>query len=133
MRGDGRALPAGPSHFMGTNFAAAFGITYTGESGGAELCHTTSWGVRSRMRAGLSVNPGGGKGVGGTNEGGRASSAGGPLPLHGDELRGGLRDHLYRRERRGRAVPHHLLGSAEPDEGGTECEPRGRKRRGGYQ
>ena len=45
MMRDGRALQAGTSHFMGTNFAAAFGITYTGESGTAELCHTTSWGM----------------------------------------------------------------------------------------
>ena len=29
MMRDGRALQAGTSHFMGTNFAAAFGITYT--------------------------------------------------------------------------------------------------------
>src|SRR6266481_6318721 len=41
MMRDGRALQAGTSHFMGTNFAAVFGITYTGDSGTAELCHTT--------------------------------------------------------------------------------------------
>jgi prolyl-tRNA synthetase len=49
MMRDGRALQAGTSHFMGTNFAAAFGITYTGENGTAELCHTTSWGMTTRM------------------------------------------------------------------------------------
>ncbi len=49
MMRDGRALQAGTSHFMGTNFAAAFGITYTGENGAAELCHTTSWGMTTRM------------------------------------------------------------------------------------
>ena len=35
MMRDGRALQAGTSHFMGTKFAAAFGITFTGESGTA--------------------------------------------------------------------------------------------------
>ena len=60
---DGRALQAGTSHFMGTNFAAAFGITYTGEAGTAELCHTTSWGMTTRMIGALIMTHGDDKGL----------------------------------------------------------------------
>jgi prolyl-tRNA synthetase len=63
MMRDGRALQAGTSHFMGTNFAAAFGITYTAESGTAELCHTTSWGMSTRMIGGLIMTHGDDKGL----------------------------------------------------------------------
>jgi prolyl-tRNA synthetase len=63
MMRDGRALQAGTSHFMGTNFAAAFGITYTGESGIAELCHTTSWGMSTRMVGGVIMTHGDDKGL----------------------------------------------------------------------
>ena len=45
MMRDGRALQAGTSHYMGTNFAKAFDIQYAAESGELELCHTTSWGM----------------------------------------------------------------------------------------
>jgi prolyl-tRNA synthetase len=63
MMRDGRALQAGTSHFMGTKFAAAFGITFTGESGAAELCHTTSWGMSTRMIGGLIMTHGDDKGL----------------------------------------------------------------------
>jgi prolyl-tRNA synthetase len=63
MMRDGRALQAGTSHFMGTNFAASFGITYTGESGTAELCYTTSWGMSTRMIGGLVMTHGDDKGL----------------------------------------------------------------------
>ena len=63
MMRDGRALQAGTSHFMGTNFAAAFGITYTAESGTAELCHTTSWGMSTRMVGGVIMAHGDDKGL----------------------------------------------------------------------
>jgi len=63
MMRDGRALQAATSHFMGTNFAAVFGITYTGESGTAELCHTTSWGMSTRMIGGLIMTHGDDKGL----------------------------------------------------------------------
>src|SRR5438034_3386525 len=49
MMRDGRALQSGTSHYMGTNFAKAFGIQYSAESGELEYCHTTSWGMSSRM------------------------------------------------------------------------------------
>jgi prolyl-tRNA synthetase len=63
MMRDGRALQAGTSHFMGTNFAAAFGITYTAESGVAELCHTTSWGMATRMVGAVIMTHGDDKGL----------------------------------------------------------------------
>src|SRR5246500_364039 len=63
MMRDGRALQAGTSHYMGTNFAAAFGITYTSESGTAELCHTTSWGMTTRMIGALVMTHGDDKGL----------------------------------------------------------------------
>ena len=49
MMRDGKALQAGTSHYMGTNFAEAFGIRYTSEAGRQEPCHTTSWGMATRM------------------------------------------------------------------------------------
>jgi prolyl-tRNA synthetase len=63
MMRDGRALQAGTSHFMGTNFAAAFGITYTSETGTAELCNTTSWGMSTRMIGGVIMTHGDDQGL----------------------------------------------------------------------
>src|SRR5215468_6920910 len=63
MMRDGRALQSGTSHLMGTNFASAFGITYTSESGTAELCHTTSWGLSTRMVGGVIMTHGDDKGL----------------------------------------------------------------------
>jgi len=53
MMRDGRALQAGTSHYLGTNFATAFNITYTSANGTEELAHTTSWGMSSRMIGGV--------------------------------------------------------------------------------
>jgi prolyl-tRNA synthetase len=63
MMRDGRALQAGTAHFMGTNFAAAFGISYTSERGTAELCHTTSWGMTTRMIGALIMTHGDDQGL----------------------------------------------------------------------
>ena len=60
---DGRALQAGTSHYMGTNFARAFDIQYTAESGELELCHTTSWGMTTRMIGGVIMTHGDDKGL----------------------------------------------------------------------
>src|SRR5271156_3247349 len=49
MMRDGKALQAGTTHYMATNFAEAFEIRYTSEAGRPELCHTTSWGMSTRM------------------------------------------------------------------------------------
>ncbi len=63
MMRDGRALQSGTSHYMGTNFARAFGIQYTAQSGELEYCHTTSWGMSSRMVGGVIMTHGDDKGL----------------------------------------------------------------------
>ncbi len=49
MMRDGKALQSGTSHYMGTNFAEAFDITFTNEENEQTYCHTTSWGMSTRM------------------------------------------------------------------------------------
>ncbi|MCP5431839.1 MAG: proline--tRNA ligase [Alphaproteobacteria bacterium] len=49
MMQDGKALQAGTSHYLGQNFARAANIKYQTEAGDWELCHTTSWGVSTRL------------------------------------------------------------------------------------
>jgi prolyl-tRNA synthetase len=63
MMRDGRALQAGTSHYMGTNFSRAFEIQYTAESGQLELCHTTSWGMSTRMIGGIIMTHGDDQGL----------------------------------------------------------------------
>jgi prolyl-tRNA synthetase len=63
MMRDGRALQSGTSHYMGTNFAQAFGIQYAAENGGLEFCHTTSWGMSARMIGGVIMTHGDDKGL----------------------------------------------------------------------
>jgi len=63
MMRDGKALQAGTSHYMGTNFAKAFGIQYLSQAGQQELCHTTSWGMSTRMLGGIIMTHGDDKGL----------------------------------------------------------------------
>jgi prolyl-tRNA synthetase len=49
MMQDGRALQAGTSHFLGTNFAAAAGIRFQDRDGIEKLAYTTSWGASTRL------------------------------------------------------------------------------------
>lgn len=53
MMQDGKALQAGTSHYLGTNFAQASGIRFQDRDGGQQLAHTTSWGVSTRMIGGV--------------------------------------------------------------------------------
>ncbi|MBX9796931.1 aminoacyl--tRNA ligase-related protein [Sphingomonas sp.] len=53
MMQDGKALQAGTSHFLGTNFAKAQNIRFQNSEGQFELANTTSWGVSTRMIGGL--------------------------------------------------------------------------------
>ena len=53
MMGDGKALQAGTSHFLGTNFASAQNIRFQNAEGVFELANTTSWGVSTRMIGGV--------------------------------------------------------------------------------
>jgi prolyl-tRNA synthetase len=63
MMRDGRALQAGTSHYLGTNFATAFDITYAAADGTQTLCHTTSWGMSTRMIGGVIMTHGDDKGL----------------------------------------------------------------------
>jgi prolyl-tRNA synthetase len=49
MMGDGKALQAGTSHFLGQNFAQAFEVKYLDQHGQQQFCWTTSWGLSTRM------------------------------------------------------------------------------------
>ncbi|MEO5877319.1 MAG: proline--tRNA ligase [Streptosporangiaceae bacterium] len=63
MMGDGRALQAGTSHYLGTNFAKAFEIQYQDAGGELILAHTTSWGMSTRMIGGVIMTHGDDKGL----------------------------------------------------------------------
>ncbi|WP_428027799.1 proline--tRNA ligase [Altererythrobacter sp.] len=58
MMQDGKALQAGTSHYLGTNFAHAAGIKYQDREGKEQLCHTTSWGTSTRMIGGVIMTHG---------------------------------------------------------------------------
>ncbi|MGG2199686.1 MULTISPECIES: proline--tRNA ligase [Paenibacillus] len=49
MMKDGKAVQAGTSHYLGTNFAVAFDIKYLDRDNQHTFCHTTSWGVSTRL------------------------------------------------------------------------------------
>ncbi|MFM7487925.1 MAG: proline--tRNA ligase, partial [Cytophagales bacterium] len=49
MMQDGKALQAGTSHFLGQNFADAFGVNFTNKEGKLEKVWGTSWGVSTRL------------------------------------------------------------------------------------
>jgi prolyl-tRNA synthetase len=53
LMGDGVALQAGTSHFLGQNFAKAFGIKFLDEDNTEKFAWQTSWGVSTRMIGGL--------------------------------------------------------------------------------
>src|ERR1700728_2579882 len=63
MMRDGRALQAGTSHYLGTNFARAFNIQYTGEDGQLAYAHTTSFGMTTRMIGAVIMTHGDDKGL----------------------------------------------------------------------
>ncbi len=49
MMGDRRALQSGTSHFLGQNFARAFGTQYLDQNNELQYVWQTSWGVSTRM------------------------------------------------------------------------------------
>lgn len=53
MMQDGRALQSCTSHYLGQNFARAANIEFQSKEGRQELCHTTSWGLSTRIIGGL--------------------------------------------------------------------------------
>jgi prolyl-tRNA synthetase len=58
MMQDGKALQAGTSHYLGTGFAEASGIRYQDKDGAQQYCHTTSWGVSTRLIGGVIMTHG---------------------------------------------------------------------------
>ncbi len=58
MMQDGKALQAATSHYLGTSFAEAQNIRYQSETGELRLCHTTSWGITTRLIGGVIMTHG---------------------------------------------------------------------------
>src|SRR5262252_368967 len=46
---DGLALQMGTSHYFGQNFARAYDISVSNRENERELCHSTSWGISTRL------------------------------------------------------------------------------------
>ncbi|MFK7911959.1 MAG: proline--tRNA ligase [Akkermansiaceae bacterium] len=46
---DRKAIQAGTSHYLGTNFSEAQDISFAARDGSRQLAHTTSWGVSTRL------------------------------------------------------------------------------------
>lgn len=53
MMQDRKALQSGTSHFLGQNFARAFGVQFQSQQGKLEYAWATSWGVSTRLIGGL--------------------------------------------------------------------------------
>ncbi len=49
MMQDGKALQSGTSHFLGQNFAKAFDVKFSDQTGKQEYVWATSWGVSTRL------------------------------------------------------------------------------------
>jgi prolyl-tRNA synthetase len=58
MMQDGKALQAGTSHYLGQHFAEAQNIRFQNEAGELAFCHTTSWGVSTRLIGGVIMTHG---------------------------------------------------------------------------
>jgi prolyl-tRNA synthetase len=63
MMKDGRAVQAGTSHYLGTNFAEAFDIQFLDRNNQLQYVHTTSWGVSTRLIGALIMVHGDDKGL----------------------------------------------------------------------
>ena len=63
MMRDVKALQSGTSHYMGTNFAEAFDISFNDENNEQAFAHTTSWGVSTRFIGALIMAHGDDKGL----------------------------------------------------------------------
>lgn len=63
MMGDGWALQAGTSHFLGQNFAKAFEIKFSDEDNTEKYVWQTSWGVSTRMIGAVIMVHGDEKGI----------------------------------------------------------------------
>jgi prolyl-tRNA synthetase len=55
---DGKALQAGTSHYLGQNFAKAYGVQFQGRGGDLEYAYATSWGATTRLVGALIMSHG---------------------------------------------------------------------------
>jgi prolyl-tRNA synthetase len=60
---DRKALQAGTSHYLGQNFARAYGVQFLNRKGEQELAYATSWGVSTRLVGGVIMAHGDDKGL----------------------------------------------------------------------
>jgi prolyl-tRNA synthetase len=63
MMQDGKALQAGTSHDLGQHFARAQNIRFQSQTGELVYCHTTSWGVSTRLIGGVIMTHGDDEGL----------------------------------------------------------------------
>ncbi|MFN8509120.1 MAG: proline--tRNA ligase [Deinococcaceae bacterium] len=63
MMRDGKALQSGTSHYLGQNFAKAFGVKFLGRDQKEHFVHTTSWAISSRIIGALIMTHGDDKGL----------------------------------------------------------------------
>ncbi len=63
MMHDHKALQSGTSHYFGTGFAEAFGITFQNKENQAAYPHQTSWGMSTRVIGGLIMTHGDDRGL----------------------------------------------------------------------
>ncbi|MFA6523653.1 MAG: proline--tRNA ligase [Candidatus Peribacteraceae bacterium] len=63
MMQSGKALQSATSHFLGQNFARAFGIKYPYGEGQSEFVYQTSWGMSTRIIGALIMSHGDDKGL----------------------------------------------------------------------
>ena len=63
MMHDGKSLQAGTTHYMGQNFAKAFGVQFTGREGTLQYGYTMSYGVSTRLIGALIMTHGDARGL----------------------------------------------------------------------
>src|SRR5947208_1522715 len=60
---DRKALQAGTSHYLGQNFARAYGVQFLGRDGEQHYAEGTSWGATTRLVGGLVMTHGDERGL----------------------------------------------------------------------
>ncbi|MBI4260987.1 MAG: proline--tRNA ligase [Actinobacteria bacterium] len=60
---DRKALQAGTSHYLGQNFARAYGVTFLGRDGKEHHAYATSWGASTRLVGGVIMTHGDDRGL----------------------------------------------------------------------
>src|SRR5439155_653128 len=63
MMRDRKALQAGTSHYLGQNFAKAYGVQFQDRTGEQQYAFATSWGVSTRLVGGVIMTHGDDKGL----------------------------------------------------------------------